>query len=105
MAYNEQDFDSFFSAFNSNSSGGSIKQLYDIMPSLTAQEIKVISDGLFFCERYQLDDVKLFLENIVSNKKRNRSLGMMPSFKSFLKYMTLDEKVKSVKVSANSDDS
>lgn len=104
MAYNEQDFDSFFSNFNSSNSGGSIKQLYDIMPSLNQKEIKIIFDGLFFCERYELNDVKAYLENIIVTKKRNRSLGMFPSFKSFLKYMTLDEKVKGVKVSATSGD-
>lgn len=98
MPFQEQDFDQLFQAFNASSQGGSIREVYSVMPYLKQSEIKLVNDALFFCRRYGLDDVEDYLKDIVSNRKHNRSLGMFPSFKNLLKYMTLEEKIKSVKV-------
>lgn len=102
---NEQDYDKFFSDFNNSSNQGSgIKEVYSIMPFLTQQQIKIYVDGIFFAEKWDLKGVKEYLETIVNFKKQNRNLGFMPSVKNFLKYATLEEKVRNIKIQSSSSE-
>lgn len=106
MPYSEQDFDRFFEQFNSIGQGSSIKELYNMMPFLNDEQIAIVNDALYFTEKWNLPFVNSYIERFLDAKKRNRSLGFFPSFKQFLKYMTLEEKFKGYKMQGNmgSDD-
>lgn len=95
---NEQDFDELFSEFTRSGTGSGIMEVYKMMPYLDSQQIKIIADAMYFVEKWGLDDLRSYINNIVELKKINRSLGFMPSVKQFLKYSTLDEKVRNVKI-------
>lgn len=95
---NEQNFDELFSEFSRSGGSSGIMDVYRMMPYLNEQQMKVYTDAMFFIEKWGLDDLKKYLDSIIEMKKINRSLGFMPSVKQFLKYSTLDEKVRNVKI-------
>lgn len=94
----EQNFDELFSEFSRSGSSSGIMDVYKMMPYLTEQQIKIYVDAMFFVDKWGLEDTGKYLDNLIEMKKINRSLGFMPSVKQFLKYSTLDEKVRNVKV-------
>lgn len=97
-ALTEQNFDELFSEFSKASGSSGIMDVYKMMPYLTEQQIKVYIDAMYFVEKYGLVDLQRYLDRLIDMKKINRSLGFMPSVKQFLKYSTLDEKVRNVKI-------
>lgn len=94
----EQNFDELFSEFSRSGGSSGIMDVYKMMPYLNEQQIKVYTDAMYFIEKWQLDDLRKYIEHVIEMKKINRSLGFMPSVKQFLKYSTLDEKVRNVKI-------
>jgi hypothetical protein len=94
----EQDFDELFSEFSRASGTSGIMDVYKMMPYLNEQQLKTVTDAKYFIDKWQLHDLNNWLNNIIELKKINRSLGFMPSVKNFLKYSTLDEKVRNVKI-------
>lgn len=95
---NEQNFDELFSEFSRAGGSSGIMDVYKMMPYLNELQIKVFVDAMFFVDKWDLPELKKYLENLIEMKKINRSLGFMPSVKQFLKYSTLDEKVRNVKI-------
>lgn len=96
----EQDFDLIFNQFTSSANGQSgIKEVYNIMPFMTDEQIQIYNNAMLYINRYEVTELKTYIDNIIMMKKENRNLGFMPSVKNFMKYATLDEKVRNIKVS------
>jgi hypothetical protein len=103
---NEDQFGAFFSAFNQTSGSQSgIKEVYSIMPYLTDSQIKIYMDAIYFAKKWDLPEITAYMEELVSYKKTNRSLGFLPSVKQFMKFSTLDEKVRNVKIQQTNGES
>lgn len=95
---NEQDFDTLFSEFSRAGTNSGIMDVYKMMPYLNDIQIKLYVDAMYFIDKWEIPELRNYLNNLVEMKKINRSLGFMPSVKQFLKYSTLDEKVRNVKI-------
>lgn len=97
------DFEKAFSEFVDVSDGSAIRDIYKIIPYLTTEQISIISMLSYYIEKYDLTDIKEFIDKYLENMSRNRNLGLMSSLnvKSLLKAYTQDELIRGIKVTAN----
>jgi hypothetical protein len=94
----EQKFQQFFASFTRSGSGSNITELYSIMPYLTAAEVLIVQDALYYAKKWDIPELETWVLNVIMMRKSNRSLGMFPSMKSFLKSMTLEEQFRGHKM-------
>ena len=95
------DFEAEFAKFvNSGQQGSAIKDIYDIIPALKNDQIKIINNIMYYAEKYDLDLLKKQIENFLKFAVKNKNLSFMSSMnmKNLLKAYTQEELVKGIKV-------
>lgn len=95
------DFSKMMDEFIISGSGSesSIKQIYDIIPTFSQEQIKVLSALRFFIVKYNLKDLQEIIDFILSYQTKNKSMSFWEhnSVKQMLKTSSLEELVKGVK--------
>ena len=95
------DYDKLFDNFMtpSSESTNSIKQVYDIIPTLKQEQIKIILFLNYYIARYDLADVKAVIESYLQIQSKNKNLGYFDkqSASQLLKAYTMEELVKGIK--------
>lgn len=95
------DFEAEFAKFvNNGQQGSAIKDIYDIIPALKNDQIKIINNIMYYAEKYQLNLLKEQIENFLKFAVKNKNLSFMSSMnmKNLLKAYTQEELVKGIKV-------
>jgi len=95
------DFEAEFAKFvNNGQQGSAIKDIYDIIPALKNDQIKIINNIMYYAEKYDLDLLKKQIENFLKFAVKNKNLSFMSSMnmKNLLKAYTQEELVKGIKV-------
>lgn len=103
MPFTEQDYDKIFSSFTS-SGGSTLKELYSIMPSLDGDQQNVYLAVKFIADKWDCVPIQKSLEEFLVLARNNRSLGLFPSMRSFLRSMTLEEHLRGFKVQSGSSE-
>ncbi len=93
------DFDKEFSSFVNSGTGSAIKDVYSIIPSLSDKSMKCVGALTYYAEKYDLQDIKMFVNQYVKNMSSNKNLSFMRSLnlKNLLKAYTQDELIRGVK--------
>jgi len=96
------DFDAEFEKFMGTGQGSAIKDIYQIIPSLSQEQLEIINVLKFYAERYDLEDTRQFIETYLSSMKHNKNLSFLSSMnmKSLFKAYTMEELVKGIKVNS-----
>lgn len=96
------DFDEMFNNFVSGGEGSAIKDIYNIIPSLSPEQIQVINTLDYYASKWSLEDTKAFVDSYLKSVKQNKSLGFVKSnqAKALLKAYTQDELIRGVKVNS-----
>lgn len=96
------DFDEMFSSFVSGGEGSAIKDIYNIIPSLSPEQIQIINTLSYYADKWNLSETKAFIDSYLNSVKVNKSLGFIKSnqVKSLLKAYTQDELIRGVKVNS-----
>ena len=95
------DFEAEFAKFvNNGQQGSAIKDIYDIIPALKNDQIKIINNIMYYAEKYELNLLKEQIENFLKFAVKNKNLSFMSSMnmKNLLKAYTQEELVKGIKV-------
>lgn len=95
------DFEAEFAKFvNNGQQGSAIKDIYDIIPALKNDQIKIINNIMYYAEKYELNLLKKQVENFLKFVVKNKNLSFMSSMnmKNLLKAYTQEELVKGIKV-------
>lgn len=98
----EIDYDKEFSSFVTGGEGSAIKDIYNIIPSLSPEQMQVINTLKFYSGKWALPGINKFVDSYLSSVKENKSLGFVKSnqAKSLLKAYTQDELIRGVKVNS-----
>jgi len=96
------DFDAEFEKFMGTGQGSAIKDIYGIIPSLSQEQLEIINVLQFYAERYDLEDIRKFIETYMTSMKSNKNLSFLSSMnmKSLFKAYTMEELVKGIKVNS-----
>lgn len=102
------DFDLIFSDFaTSNGDSSAIRDIYDIIPTLEMEQIKVLTCLIYYIEKYDLSELRLFVREYAAQMAKNKTLNFTSSLnvKSLLRAYTQEELIKGIRVSslANKD--
>ena len=95
------DFEAEFAKFvNSGQQGSAIKDIYDIIPALKNDQIKIINNIMYYVEKYELNLLREQIENFLKFAVKNKNLSFMSSMnmKNLLKAYTQEELVQGIKV-------
>jgi hypothetical protein len=94
----ELDFDKEFQDFMSVGEGSAITDIYKIIPALTNEQMKIVNTLNFYIARYELIDLKGFLEDYLRSQSKNKDLGFTKSMnmKALLRAYTMEEHMKGV---------
>jgi len=99
----ELDFDKDFQEFMIPGGGSAIKDIYDIIPSLSQEQMQVFNTLMYYTKKWELPDLREYLENYLMMMRGNKNLGMLSSFnmRNLLKAYTQDELIRGIKVNSN----
>lgn len=97
------DFDEVFSSFMNTSNSSAIKDIYSMLPTLTPERIMILNSLTLIAEKYQCNELKVFVDDYVKKCNANKPLGFVNSFsiKNFLKAYTTDEMLRGIKIQSN----
>lgn len=98
------DFEKEFTEFTQNNEGSAIRDIYNIIPSLNNQQIKIINTTMFYVKKYELNELREFIQEYLSNVKVNKNLGFMSSMnvRNLLKAYTQEKLITGIKVQSKS---
>lgn len=96
------DFDDMFSSFVTGGEGSAIKDIYNIIPSLSPEQMQVINTLNYYADKWELSEIKAFVDSYLKSVDKNKSLGFVKSnqAKALLKAYTQDELIRGVKVNS-----
>lgn len=99
------DFDAEFEKFMGTGQSSAIKDIYEIIPYLSQEQLETINVLKFYSERYELEDIKQFIELYLVSMKSNKNLSFLSSMnmKSLMKAYTMEELVKGIKVNSTNN--
>jgi len=91
-----QMFDEFTAQGNNKSN---IKEVYDIIPNFSQTQIHVISTLNYMIKKYELDELKQFIDTYEKLQSTNKNLGFFQGqlAKSMLKSYTNEELIRGIK--------
>jgi len=95
------DFDKEFESFIAGGQTSSaIKEIHQIIPCMTKEQMKLYSMLRYYAAKWQLDDLINYLDTYKEMMQTNKNLGMLSSFnmKNLLKAYTQDELIRGIKV-------
>ena len=97
------DFEQEFEKFTAGNEGSAIADIYNVIPSLTNEQMQILDCLQFYVKRYGLTDLEIFINQYLVNMKQNKSLSFLSSMnmKSLLKAYTQDELIRGIKISSN----
>lgn len=97
------DFEQEFSNFVNNGNGNAIKDIYEIIPTLSSNQIKMINTLMYYAEKYDLDLLRKQIENFLKYSKQNKNLSFLSSMnmRNLLKAYTQEELVKGIKIQSS----
>ncbi|PNT90890.1 hypothetical protein CDQ83_13695 [Clostridium thermosuccinogenes] len=98
------DFEQEFSKFVSSGEGSAIKDIYNIIPSLSTSQIKILNALSYYIKKYDLQDLKELVEDYLKNVSKNKNLNFLSSMnvKNLLKAYTQEELIKGIKINTQS---
>ena len=98
----EIDYDKEFSSFVTGGEGSAIKDIYNIIPSLSPAQMQVINTLDYFAGKWCLSGIRKFVDSYLLSVNENKSLGFVKSnqAKSLLKAYTQDELIRGVKINS-----
>lgn len=100
-----EKFDAIFEGLTKQTTSRSfVMDLYDILPYLNENELKAISIVKSISKKYNLIEYEEFINDYEQYKKRNKSLGLLNSFTKMLKYVSLEEKFRGIKINQSGGD-
>lgn len=96
------DFEQEFSLFCGNTESSAIKDIYAIIPTMDNSQMRVILSLNYFIQKYQLDDLKKYVEEYIKLIGKNKNLNFVRSMnvKNLLKAYTQEELIKGIKINS-----
>ncbi|NMB98227.1 MAG: hypothetical protein GYA02_16740 [Clostridiaceae bacterium] len=96
------DFEEQFAKFVNNGQGSAIKDIYEIIPSLNNEQIRIINALNYYVKKYDLVEVREMIGEYKKAIIKNKNLGFLSSMnmKNLLKAYTQEELVKGIKINA-----
>ena len=96
------DYDKEFSEFVTGVEGSAIKDIYNIIPSLTPVQMQVINTLKYYSGKWVLPGIDKFVDSYLESVKMNKPLGFIKSnqAKSLLKAYTQDELIRGIKINS-----
>lgn len=103
------DFQAALDEFSgSGNNSDPISAIYDIIPTFTLQQQKLIFVVRYFIAKYDLDDVDALLNEMIKTYNKNKNINMLQqrSLSMLLSAYTQNEMIRGIKVNAyNNNDS
>lgn len=99
------DFDRDFAEFVQNDGRSVITEIHTIIPTLSPEQQQVLSSLIFFCQKYDLSELKSFIDNYGKMASKNKNLNFVRSFnfKNLLKAYSMEEYMRGIKVSTQNN--
>lgn len=96
------DYNTIFDNFMGSAKGSAIQDIYNIIPTLSAEQIKILNSLEMFAVKYNLPEVRSFVECYKKDKGNNRNLGFVNSMnvQNLLRAYTTDELIRGIKIQA-----
>lgn len=96
----QQALDNFSSNGGSNTNDA-ITAIYNILPSYTAKQQKLLFLVSYYINKWELDDIEKLINECKAMKNKNKNLGMLQqqSLKSLLSAYTQNEMIRGIKPS------
>ncbi len=93
----EKEFDEFVTGSNNIDP---ISSIYNLFPNLTDEQLKIYLQLNYLADKYNTNNIKLFLERFMSYKKSNKNMGFFTqmSFRKTLEAYSLAEQMRGVKI-------
>lgn len=94
------DFDKDFQDFVTDNSRSAIKDIYDVIPTLSQEQQQVINLLSFYICKYDLKELQRYLDEYGKMVKKNKNLSFVRSFnfKNLLKAYSMEEYIRGIKV-------
>ena len=94
------DFDKDFQEFVTGNSGSAIKEIYEVIPTLSQGQQQVINLLSYYIAKYDLNELKQYLDEYGKMIRKNKNLSFVRSlnFKNLLKAYSMEEYIRGIKV-------
>lgn len=101
------DFDREFENFIGTTGNSAIKDIYNIIPALSQEQLLILDSLMFYSNKYNIDEFKEFVNEYKRNMIKNKNLGFLRSMnmKNLLKAYTQDELIRGIKVNNTTNSS
>lgn len=92
----QKEFDDFFAGGSHTSA---VKEVYNIIPTLSQEQQKIVALLEFYIHKWRLNDLRIFLDTILRNQERNKNLNFFQNqlTKQLLKTYSMEEMVRGIK--------
>lgn len=89
-------FGEFFTGSNSTSA---VKQVYDIIPTFSQQQLNVLVAYQYYAEKYELENVFKFIEKVVELQAKNKNISFFQgnTATKLLRAYTVDDMLGRIK--------
>lgn len=97
------DFEQEFANFVNSNNGNAIKDIYDIIPTLSSSQIKIINSLMYYADKYDMNLLRQQVEHFIRFTAKNKNLSFLSSMnmKNLLKAYTQEELVKGIKIQSS----
>ena len=95
------DFEKEFSEFTDSGQGGSsVKEIYNLIPTLTQEQLEIYMQLNYFINEYKLEGLRETLITFMSMQKKNKNLSFIrnTTLKNLMKAYTQEELIRGIKV-------
>ncbi len=89
-------FDEFFTGSEPNSA---VREVYNIIPTFTQEQLNIICAYMYFAEKYDLQHIRDFIDQVIKLQSENKNLSFFQNNVAgkLLKAYTLEEMMGRVK--------
>lgn len=96
------DYNNIFDNFMGSGQGSAIQDIYNIIPTLSDEQIQILNSLEMFAAKYDLKEVHTFVSAYKIDKSKNRNLGFVNSMnvQNLLRAYTTDELIRGIKIQA-----
>ena len=93
----EKEFDEFVTGTNNIDP---ISSIYNLFPNVTDEQLKIYLQLNYIAEKYNIPEIKSFLNTFMSYRKSNKNMGFFTqmSFRKTLEAYSLAEQMRGVKI-------
>ena len=99
------DYNTIFDNFMGSGQGTAIQDIYNIIPTLSVEQIQILNSLEMLATKHNLPEVHAFVNSYKIDKSKNRNLGFVNSMnvQNLLRAYTTDELIRGIKIQAQNN--